>query len=404
MTDVVLYEQKSSIELAPEAWQLAQKVSNTDFVPKALRGKPEATLACILTGHELGIGAMQALQKINVIEGKPGAAAELMRALILRAGHELWVEENTNTRCTIVGKRQGSERETRVTWTADDVQKAGLAQKDNHKKYPRAMLLARATAELARMIFPDVLAGISYTTEELSDGEFVDAGDVDANGNGNGAAAPAPAKRTAKAKKAIARDATAIDVEATETKPVKDQPPLPGEDAYEGPDQRIEGPRMTGAQAIAMRCQQLGVTDRDKRLALVADLVGREPIDSTKDLDADEISMVLQLLNEEGYTPPQDYLGEPEPAATDDASDGEGGAAGAESPPTPAAPANSKVNVGLRRRVLEQKAARANVDDLQAFSDDVVSRPLDEVLADPDIADTNKLLAELEAIAKREAK
>ena len=72
MTDLVRYENPtSSIELAGTAWPIAQQIARTEFVPAALRGKPEAVLACIMTGHELGIGAMQSLAKIHVIEGRP---------------------------------------------------------------------------------------------------------------------------------------------------------------------------------------------------------------------------------------------------------------------------------------------------------------------------------------------
>ncbi len=148
---------------------LAERICRTDFVPPAFRGKPEATLAAMLTGDELGIKPMTALQKIHVIDGRPGLASELMRALILQQGHELWVEEKTATRVTIAGCRRGSDRVSRVTWTADDVKRAGLGGRTNHQKFPRAMLTARATAELARDIFPDVIGGL-YAVEELQDG------------------------------------------------------------------------------------------------------------------------------------------------------------------------------------------------------------------------------------------
>ena len=105
----------SSIELAPTAWQLANRVAGTEFVPAALKGKPEAVLACILAGHEAGISPMQSLSKIHVIQGRPAMAAELMRALVLQHGHEIWIEESTTTRVTMGGRRAGGTRETKVT-------------------------------------------------------------------------------------------------------------------------------------------------------------------------------------------------------------------------------------------------------------------------------------------------
>jgi hypothetical protein len=150
------------------SWRLAQRIAATPFVPGALRGRPEAVLACVLYGSELNLGPMQSLASIHVIDGRPAAAPELMRALIARAGHRLDVEHATDDTVTLVGTRADTGATARVTWTLEDARRANLLGKGAWKTYPRAMLLARATSELARMIFADVIAGLSYTPEEVS--------------------------------------------------------------------------------------------------------------------------------------------------------------------------------------------------------------------------------------------
>lgn len=156
------------IALLEPAAALANQVAGTGFVPTAMRNNPAAIVAAILYGDELGLGPMQALAKIAVIEGKPTLYAEAQRALILAAGHELWIDEASTTRVTISGRRHGSERTSSVTWTLDDAKRAGLAGRSNWRTYPRQMLTARATAELARAIFADVIGGLA-ATEEIED-------------------------------------------------------------------------------------------------------------------------------------------------------------------------------------------------------------------------------------------
>jgi hypothetical protein len=290
VTDLVRYEPKTSIDLAPEAWNLAQKVSQTEFVPAALRGRPEAVLAAMLTGHEVGIGPMQALSKIHVIEGRPSMAAELMRALVMREGHELWIEESSGTRCTVGAKRSNSTRETRVTWSMDDAKRAGLDGRQNWRKYPRAMLLARATAEICRAVFPDLLAGISYTSEELTDGDVIDSIEATVEPP---AAAPA---RTARARKAATRTAPAA---AKATAPAAAAPgpvpPLPGEDDYEGPDEHLDPRTYSGPQLLAIKLGEFRVKDRATRLAVIGRMLGR-PIESSKDLTTEEVSWLAQAI------------------------------------------------------------------------------------------------------------
>lgn len=153
------------IELMGPALELARNVVDTAFVPRSIRGNGAAIVAAILYGDELGLGPMQSLSKISVIDGKPSLSSEAQRALILAAGHEIWTEEATNTRVTVSGRRAGSERTSSVTWTSDDAKRAGLSGKPSYRSYPRQMLTARASAELARMLFADVIGGLSATEE-----------------------------------------------------------------------------------------------------------------------------------------------------------------------------------------------------------------------------------------------
>lgn len=147
---------------------LAIKIAQTDFVPVDYRGKPGQVAAAILHGRELGMAPMTALATTNPIKGKPTISAEGMRSLVLQAGHQIAVSESSSSRVVLRGRRTGEEEWTTVTWTQDDARRAGLANGHNWQKYPRQMLAARATAELCRLIFADVIHGLR-AAEELMD-------------------------------------------------------------------------------------------------------------------------------------------------------------------------------------------------------------------------------------------
>jgi hypothetical protein len=138
------------------------------MVPRALRGRPEAIVAVVLAGHELGLGPMQSLAQVNLIQGRPSLAAEAMRALVMAAGHTLVVEAGDDAATVRAHRRDWpAEQWATFRFTLADAERAGLLGKDTWKQYPRAMLSARATSEACRATFPDVLAGISYTPDEL---------------------------------------------------------------------------------------------------------------------------------------------------------------------------------------------------------------------------------------------
>ena len=173
----------------------------------------------MLYGDEVGLGPMQSLAKIAVINGRPTLAAEAQRALILQAGHDLWIEEATVTRCTVCGRREAASRVSRVTWTLDDAKRAGIAGKQPWRAYPRQMLLARASAELARAVFADAIGGMA-ATEELAEGDEAEP---------NGVAETKPAGTTRRRQRAsISAPQTSAPV-PEQVQP--EEPPLPGDEA-----------------------------------------------------------------------------------------------------------------------------------------------------------------------------
>src|SRR5262245_57197359 len=99
------------------AAEWAGYIGETEFVPDALRGRRPAIAAALLTGRELGLDYLASLRSITIIRGRPTVSAEAQRGLIVAAGHELWFEETTTTRCIAAGRRSGSERVGRITWT-----------------------------------------------------------------------------------------------------------------------------------------------------------------------------------------------------------------------------------------------------------------------------------------------
>ena len=159
---------RDTFGILDQAIRLAEVIADTELVPPTLRKRPDAVVAVVLTGHELGLGPMQSLQTIDLIQGQPTLSPEGMRALVLARGHGLIVEPGDTAATVRCHRREWPpDQWTSFTFTLADAERANLVGKENWTRYPRAMLIARATAEACRATFADVLAGVSYTAEEL---------------------------------------------------------------------------------------------------------------------------------------------------------------------------------------------------------------------------------------------
>jgi hypothetical protein len=156
--------------------ETATMLVKTGFLPQSIN-TPEKAIAIILTGRELGIGTMAALNTINVISGKPTVSPQLMLALIERSGQLediQIVNEDSHVRCTM--KRRGRSPHTEFFGDAEATAMQ-LKGKDNYKKQAFTMYKWRAVAACARVVFPDVISGL-YTPDEMGadvteDGELL---------------------------------------------------------------------------------------------------------------------------------------------------------------------------------------------------------------------------------------
>jgi hypothetical protein len=140
---------------------LSERFAKSRLLPADLVAKPADILVTLLAGQEMGLPPMASLRGIHVIKGKPVLGADTMVAVVLGSGKAVYfrrVDDGRDDAVTYETQREGHPSPQRVTWTLTDAKRAGL-NGDNWTKYPRAMLAARAKAELARDVYPDVLAG-----------------------------------------------------------------------------------------------------------------------------------------------------------------------------------------------------------------------------------------------------
>lgn len=110
-----------------------------------------------------------AMRDYHVIQNRPTLKADAMLARFQQAGGTVNWKEYTDEKVTgLFSHPQGGTLE--LSWTLAQAQAIGIANKDNWKNYPRAMLRARVISEGIRSVFPGCVVGV-YTPEEVQDFE-----------------------------------------------------------------------------------------------------------------------------------------------------------------------------------------------------------------------------------------
>ncbi|GAB5434759.1 MAG: hypothetical protein EpisKO_41290 [Epibacterium sp.] len=156
-----------------DAFRLSKALAAAgDMVPQNFRGNPEATMAAILRGIEVGLPPMQALSSIAVINGRASLWGDAIPALMQRAGHHLdtvVVGSGDDMKAVAELTRGDTGKTYTREFSVQDAKDANLWGKAGPwKQYPKRMLTNRARSWAARDGAADALMGLQIA-EEMQD-------------------------------------------------------------------------------------------------------------------------------------------------------------------------------------------------------------------------------------------
>ena len=128
---------------------------------------PEQAMSLMILCQAEGLHPGIAMRDYHLIQGRPALKADAMLARFQQAGGKVEWKEYTDEKVTgVFSHPQGGTLE--LSWTLAKAKSIGIANKDNWKNYPRAMLRARVVSEGIRSVYPGCVVGV-YTPEEVQD-------------------------------------------------------------------------------------------------------------------------------------------------------------------------------------------------------------------------------------------
>lgn len=321
-TDIAIYRATPE-----ERWRYSQALAEASLLPEAYRRQPSNVLLALESGAALNVAPMVALQEIHVIKGKPSPSAQLMAALVRRAGHRLRIMGDTQSATCEIVRTDDPDFTFTTTWTLDRAKDAGLLSNDMWRKYPANMLKARAISECCRDACPDVVVGFGYTPEELGDptdsaGAVVTVERDDAptqTGSGDGALAArssgdakadasgsTPSEPSAAPESPVIEDAVVVDdPEPAGAVAAEGAAPAPSDEQRRRARARLNNPdgppsvEAKGMMFALLKTPNGKARPRDEALAIVSSIVGRE-VASRNDLTALDVSLCIDALQKAG--------------------------------------------------------------------------------------------------------
>lgn len=174
--------------LDDEHWKrlehLATRAFKAGVLPNSVDSVEKAFIIA-LKSVGMGLDPLYGMEQMAIINKKPTLSGQaILRLIQERAPKGSKIEVITdpkrdNLEAIVEGRRPGY-RPLRVTFSLEDARKAGLDKKPGPwQQYPRVMMRWRAIAEISRILFADIIAGV-YLPDEMGatvneQGEVIDA-------------------------------------------------------------------------------------------------------------------------------------------------------------------------------------------------------------------------------------
>lgn len=164
-------EQMNVVKMLAETYVKSGLFKDTADVSKAI--------VKITLGMTIGIGPVESMMGINIIQGRIALAANLMASKVKGGGkYDYRVIESTAETCLIHFFQKG-EFIGQAGYTIEEAKQANLTSKSTWQQYPADMLFNRALSRGARRFCPDAFGAASvYTPEELGAEIDVESGQI----------------------------------------------------------------------------------------------------------------------------------------------------------------------------------------------------------------------------------
>lgn len=168
-------DERYAVALEPRSYEQAKQMAAAVYDSRLFAAipNPQTAWLVITAGRSMGLDAMTALQGHHLIKGKITWHAGVIVGRVIASGKADFFKliESTADRATWKTHRRDDPDSTPTTHTysLDDARRAGLVTAGSQwEKRPATMCRHRASVELARIVYPDVVWN-TYTPDELDD-------------------------------------------------------------------------------------------------------------------------------------------------------------------------------------------------------------------------------------------